>query len=246
MPPALARRSSAKTSRGSALKYAAAAEPVGQLLEHRQVVQHALRWRQRPAAADHPALEVGHGALLLRPLGARQHHVGQLGGLGEEDVGDHQQVQGAEALADPVDVGCGDDDVRGHQQQDAYAARRAHPVEHLEGGQSRLGQLVGVDPPDGGHVSPVGRVGQLAVARQLVGLLAVLAAALPVALPGDGAVAGERPADQPEGQRQVDVGLGGVGALGVLLGTSGGEDHRRSVPRPGCARSAGARRPGRR
>ena len=70
------------------------------------------------------------------------------------------------------------------------------------------------------------RVGELAVPRQLVGLLPVLPTTLAVALSGDGAVAGVRSADQPEGQGEVDVGLGGLGAVAVLLRPPGGEDHR--------------------
>ena len=112
-------------------------------------------------------------------------------------------------------------------QQGPDAAGGAHPVEHLVRRQARLGQLVGVDAPDRGHVGPVGRVGELAVAGQLVGLLPVLAAALAVALAGDGAVAGVRLAGQPEGEGEIDEGLRGVGAVAVLLGAAGGEDHRR-------------------
>ena len=73
---------------------------------------------------------------------------------------------------------------------------------------------------------PVGRIGQLAVAGQLVGFLAVLTAALAVALAGDRAVTGVRLAGQAEGQGQVDVGLGHLGATAVLFGPPGGEDHR--------------------
>ena len=87
-------------------------------------------------------------------------------------------------------------------------------------------QVVGVDAPDGGDVRAGGRVRQRAVAGQLVGLLPVLAAALPVALAGDGAPAAARPAGQPERERQVDPRLGGVGAAAVLLGAARGEDDR--------------------
>jgi hypothetical protein len=75
-------------------------------------------------------------------------------------------------------------------------------------------------------VDAVGPVGDRAVAGQLVGLLAVLAAALAVALPGQAAVAGVGPAGQAERERDVDPGQHGGGALGMLLGTAGGEHHR--------------------
>ena len=45
------------------------------------------------AAQQHPALGVGHRAALLGPLGGGQHDVGELGGLGQEDVGDGEEVQ---------------------------------------------------------------------------------------------------------------------------------------------------------
>ena len=132
---------------------------------------------------------------------------------------------------DAVDVRRRDHDVGGHEEQGPHAAGRAHPVEHLERGEARLRQLVRVDPPDRRHVRAVGGVGQLAVPGQLVGLLAVLAAALPVALAGDRPVPARGPPRQTEGQREVDERLGGVGPPAVLLGASGREDHRRRCGR---------------
>jgi len=72
-------------------------------------------------------------------------------------------------------------------------------------------------------VGPGGRVVDAAVPGQLIRLLAVLAPALAVALTGDAAVAGARPARQPEGQGQVDPGRDRVGALAVLLGPASRE-----------------------
>ena len=55
----------------------------------------------------------------------------------------------------------------------------------------------------------------------------MLPPALAVALPGDRPPARTRTAaGQPERQREVDPGLRGVGAVGVLLGPARGEDHR--------------------
>jgi len=73
-------------------------------------------------------------------------------------------------------------------------------------------------------VRAVGGVGQLAVPGQLVGLLAVLPAALTVALAGDRAVPARGAPRQTEGQGEVDEGLGGVGPPAVLFGASGRED----------------------
>ena len=58
----------------------------------------------------------------------------------------------------------------------------AEAVEHLVGGDPGLRELVGVDAPDAGDVRAGGGVGEHPVAGQLVGLLAVLAPALAVAL----------------------------------------------------------------
>ena len=117
-------------------------------------------------------------------------------------------------------VGCGD-------QQHPHPVVGAEAVQQLVGGDPGPGQLVRVDPPDRGDVRPVGRVGELAVAGELVGLLPVLAPTLAVALTGHRAVPRARAAaGQAERQRQVDPGGGGVGAVGVLLGAAGGEDHR--------------------
>ena len=122
--------------------------------------------------------------------------------------------------------GADTDEVGRHQQQRPDSAVGSHPIEQLVRGQAGLRQLGRIDSPDACHVGTIGRIGQLAVAGQLVGLLPVLATALAVPLPGDGAVAGEGSARQPQRQRQVDEGLGGVGAAAVLLSTASGQDHR--------------------
>ena len=115
------------------------AEPAGQALHQIEVVVHPLRWAKGLPAADHPALQVGHGALLLGPLGGREDDVGERGGLGQEDVGDHEQVQRGQPVTHSVHVGGRDDHVGGQHEQGPDAPVGAHPVEHLEGRQSRLG-----------------------------------------------------------------------------------------------------------
>jgi hypothetical protein len=72
---------------------AATIEPIRKFLDQPQIVIDACWWRQGSASPDHPTFQVGHRALLLCPLGGGQHDVGQCGGFGQEDVGDHQQVQ---------------------------------------------------------------------------------------------------------------------------------------------------------
>ncbi len=171
----------------------------------------------------------------------RQDDVGQRGRLGQEDVGHDEQVQRPQPVDDPVGVRSRHGDVAGQHEQHPDAARGAEPVEHLVRGAAGPGQLVGVDAPHGGDMCAGGRVVQPPVPGELVGLLAVLAAALPVALAGDRAVAGARPPDQPERERQVQVRLRGVGAVAVLFGAAGGEDHRRPCPAqpPDCGAEVG-------
>src|SRR5919107_4687711 len=78
--------------------------------------------------------------------------------------------------------------------------------------------------PDFRHVRAGGRIGDLAVAGQLVGLLAVLAAALAVALAGERAVAAAGTAWQAQQEAEVDGRGGGVRAVDVLLHPASGQD----------------------
>ena len=201
------------------------ADPLGQPGDHLEVGAHAGRRLDRALAQDHPALEVGHGAGLLGPLGHRQHHVGQRGGLAHHEVGDDQQVERRQPVGDVVRVGSGHHDVAAEDQQRPRAVRGAERVEQLVRRAPRSGQRLRVHAPHAGDVGARRRVVDHPVAGQLVGLLPVLAAALTVALAGETAVAGERRAGQPQRERDVDPGQHRGGALGVLLGTARGEHH---------------------
>ena len=78
-------------------------------------------------------------------------------------------------------------------------------------------------------------VGDVAVAGQLVALVAVLAAALAVALPGDRRHAATGLAELAGGEPEVDRGEHVVDALGVLLDAAGVQHHpgRRRAPQLG-------------
>src|SRR4051794_5315691 len=67
-----------------------------------------------------------------------------------------------------------------------------------------MGQVVGIDAPDAGDMGAVFGVLDVAHARQLVALLAVLTAALAVRLAGDGAVATAFAADAARSEDHVD------------------------------------------
>ena len=130
-----------------------------------------------------------------------------------------------------------------HEQRPRPAGP-AERGEQLDGRAPGPGQVVRVDAPDAGDVRAGGGVVDLAVAGELVGLLAVLAPALAVALAGDRSRSRcpTRPG-RPSGQRQVDRGGDGVGALGVLLGAAAGQDERaRAAARRRAAASSRAAR----
>jgi hypothetical protein len=203
----------------------AGVEAVGQRGQDVGVAPDAGRGRFGLGAADHAAFQVGGGAVFLGPLGDRQHHIGEGSGFGQEDVRHHQQLQALQALGQAPGVGGGDGDVGGHHQQAMDRAVLAHGAQQGAGGQAGLGQAVGVDAPYGGHRGAVGGVGELAVARELVGFLAVLAAALAVALAGQAAPAAVGTAGQAQSEGQIDEGLGVVDTVALLLGAAGGEDH---------------------
>ena len=101
----------------------------------------------------------------------------------------------------------------------------AERVEELVRRPAGARQRRGVHAPDRRHVRPRGRVVDHPVAGQLVGLLAVLAPALAVALAGEAAVAGVRAAAHAERERHVDPAEHRGGALGVLFGAACGQ-HR--------------------
>lgn len=221
-------------------------EAGGEVGEDRQVGADAGGWFAQRAAAQHPTLQVGHRAVLLGPLGDRQHHVGQLGRLGAQEVGHHQQVQPAQPGLDPGRPGRGDHGIGAEDEQRAGAVGAAERVEQLVGRHAGAGQLGGVDAPHLGDVGAGRRVVDLAVAGELVGLLAVFAPALAVALAGEAAVPGVRAAGQAEGEGEVDVRAYRVDALGVLLGAPGGQDDRRTggAERAGGRLQVGHRHPG--
>ena len=80
---------------------------VGDLLDDPQVLPRIARRVDGLAAHLHQAVGVGEGAGLLGEGAGRQDHVGQVGGLGEEDVLHHQVLERGQRLARMVGVGVG-------------------------------------------------------------------------------------------------------------------------------------------
>ena len=95
--------------------------------------------------------------------------------------------------------------------------------------------------PHPGDCGPVLGVGDVAVAGELVALVAVLPTALAVALPGDRRHAAARLAELARGQPEVDGGEHVVDALGLLLDAAGVQHHPggRGAPQLGRLLDAG-------
>ena len=89
----------------------------GQPVQHLQVAADSRRRRDRPPAQQHPALQVGRRARLLRPLGDRQHHVRQRRRLRQHHVRDREEVQRPQPLLDMRGARRGHHRVGAHQQQ---------------------------------------------------------------------------------------------------------------------------------
>ena len=206
-------------------------QPRGKAGHHIEVRTHACRRRHGSLAQDHPAFEVGHRAGLFGPLRHGQDHVGHGRGLGENQVGDDEEVEGCQAFGDVRGIGSRDDDVGAEHQQRLGATVRAQRVKQLVRRFPPTWQGIGSHTPHPSDVLTCGRVVDHPIARQLIGLLAVLAAALAVALTGQAPIPGVRLARQAQRQRHIDPRYDGRGALRVLLGTARGQHH--DTRRPG-------------
>ena len=202
---------------------AALAEALGQADQDADVRGDADRRRHGALAADDAAFEVGHRAVFLRPLRRREDDVGHAGRLGQEEVGDGEEVERREPRFHLVRRRRRDQRVEAHDEQGADAAVGAAALEQLVGRLARSGERVGRDAPHAGDGAARRRIADRAIAGQLVGLLAVLAAALAVALAGEDAEAAALGAGEAAGERDVDVGERVGHALRLLLGAAPGQ-----------------------
>ena len=69
----------------------------------------------------------------------RQDQVGLGGGLGQEEVADHQEVQAAQAGDDGVGVRGGDRDVGGVHEEAADAVGLSEGLQQFDGGEAGAG-----------------------------------------------------------------------------------------------------------
>ena len=108
----------------------AGAHPVGELEDDRQVVARAGRRLDGLAHALDATLGVGDGALALGPRrGGRQDHVGELGGLRQEQVLDDEELETGQQLDGALLVRLGLDRVLADAVHGGELAA-LHRVEH--------------------------------------------------------------------------------------------------------------------
>ena len=112
-------------------------QAAGHFLDDPQILARIARRVDRRAAQLHLTVGVGEGAVLLGEGGRRQHHVGEIGGFGQEDVLHHQPVQLGQRVAGVVDVRVGHRRVLAH---DVAAVQLAvvDGVHDLDHGQTRV------------------------------------------------------------------------------------------------------------
>ena len=151
--------------------------------------------------------------------------------LGEEEVDDRVELELVERLAGEVRVGCRHERVEADRQQTLDRAV-VDRFDQLLRRQALAGDVGFVAVPHLRDRGPVLGVGDVAVAGQLIALVAVLAAALAVALPGDRRDPAARFAELAGGQPEVDRREHVVDTLGVLLDAAGVQHHprRRRAP----------------
>ena len=185
-----------------------------------------------------PLVEVPSSSSCSEP---GQDDVGVVTGLRQEEVDHGVELQPVERLGGEVGIRGRHGRVEADRQQPLDLAG-VDRLDDLLGGNALAGDLRLVASPHRGDVGAVLGVGDVAVARQLVALVAVLAAALAVALTGDRRHAATRLAELAGGQPEVDRRDDVVDALGVLLDAAGVEQHPRGRRAPPLGRLLDPRR----
>ena len=180
---------------------------------------------ERLAHALHAALGVRDGALGLAPRRARgEHDVGQLGGLGEQDVLHDHEIEAREQLARVLDVGLGLRRVLADHVQRAQLAA-LHALEHLR----QVPAVARHDLAAPRRLEARARLGvalDVLEARQLVRDRAHVAAALHVVLAAQRVEPRAPAADVAAQQREVDQREHVVDAHVVLGDAERPADHR--------------------
>ena len=205
----------------------ALAQTLRKLAYHLHVVPNSVRRLKRPLPHNHAPFEVRHRAIFLRPLRRRQNHIRQFRSLRQEEVRHHQEVQRPQPPLHMHRIRRGHNHIRAEHQQRSHPTFLTQRVQQLISRLARSRQRILVDSPDRCHMLTCRRIVNLAVARQLVGLLPVLPAALSVPLPCQAAVPAVRLAHQSQRQRDIDKRQRIVDALSLLLSSPRRQHYRR-------------------
>ena len=191
----------------------AAAEALRDLLDDPEILARIARHVERAASELHHAVGVGDGAGLLGPRGRRQHDIGEIRRLGEEDVLHHEVVHPRESFACVVRVGIRHRRILAHDVHaaDLPGVNRVHDFDYGEPG-------LGIERflPERLELTPdVGAVDAL-----VIGIhhrdQADVARALHVVLPAQGMESRSGPSHLPRDQRERDQATRVVGAVHVL------------------------------
>ena len=156
------------------------------------------------------------GAFVFLVQRPGQHDVGVVGRLRQEEVDDGVELEPIERLRGELCVGRRHSRVEADRQQplDLPGVDR---LDDLLGGDPLTRDLVLVAAPHRRDVGPVVGVRDVAVAGELVALVAMFPTALAVALPGDRRHAAPRLAVLAGGQAEVDRGQHVLRAFALLL-----------------------------
>ena len=175
----------------------------------------------------HHAVGVAHGAGFFGPGGGGQHHVGQPGGLGHEDVLHHQVLQAGQGMAGMVQVGVAHGRVFAHDVHAAHlmriAVRCQRFVHDLDYGVAGLIVKLGI--PEFFEPAVRGRVGHALVVGEHHRNQAGIAGALHIILATQGVQSGTRLANLPGDAHQRDQATRVVGAVHMLADAHAPQNH---------------------
>src|SRR6187200_336970 len=175
---------------------------------------------------DDATLDLRDGAFILFVQAPGQNDVGVPGRVVEKEVDGRVELELLKAARDKGVVRQRHLRVETDRQQ-ALDLTTIDLAEQLVGVNARTRHLLLVDSPHTGDVLPVLGVADVTQAWELIALLPVLAAALPVGLSDDGAVAALRLADSPGREHEVDRAERVLHAVRMVLDATGVKEEAR-------------------
>src|SRR5262249_38546556 len=179
------------------------AEPMRELHQDLRIGA-GIAWRiDRFVDLHHSPFAGAHHAVLLFLQAPGEYDIGMLGGLRKKKVDGAEKLQLFERIPDVPGIRQRDQRVETNREQsfDLSTVNRFHDLDRRI---ARVGQTVWIDAPYFADVSAGLRIFDVPLARQLVALLPVLAAALSIALARDHIRTGAFSTDLTGCQAQVD------------------------------------------